>query len=484
MLTAAAVAAAALLVLSGRYGYHRDELYFLVSARRLAWGFVDQPPLTPAIARLAEAMAPDSLVALRAFPAAFTAVTVVLTGLCAREFGAGMLGQSAAAVGAAASPGLLGVGHLLSTSTLDVTLWVAIAFVVLRVLRTHDVRLWLPVGALVGIALLNKWTVGFLVVGLLVGILAGPERRLLASPWFAAGVVVASGLWLPNLLWQANRDWPQLDLFLSIQEESSGVGETILWFPLQLAIAGPVGSPLWIAGLLRVLRANEGRPYRALGLAYVALGLPLALLAGDKPYYVAALYLPLMGAGAPPFERWWARNAGRVRRAAVPAVLAVLTLVSVPIVLPLMPAATLADVPLQELNYDLGEQIGWPTFVDQVGDSWEAIPADERDSAAVLTASYGEAAAIERFGVERLPEPFSGHNTYWWWRTPPADTTTVLAVGFSDEYLGRFFGRLELVGAIDNGLDVENEEQGAPIWLCREPRSPLPDLWSELRHYN
>ena len=61
----AAAGVAPLLLVAGRYGYHRDELYFLACAKRLAWGFVDQPPLTPAIARLSQAVAPDSLVALR-----------------------------------------------------------------------------------------------------------------------------------------------------------------------------------------------------------------------------------------------------------------------------------------------------------------------------------------------------------------------------------------------------------------------------------
>jgi hypothetical protein len=233
-----------------------------------------------------------------------------------------------------------------------------------------------------------------------------------------------------------------------------------------------------------VLRSPDGRPWRALGIAYVVLAIPLAILAGDKPYYVAALYLPLAAAGAVPFERWWERQRGRARRIVIPAALGLLTLVSLPIVLPVLPASTLADVPLQEVNYDLGEQIGWPGFADQVTRAWNAIPDAERPGAIVLTGSYGEAAALERY-AEELPAPYSGHNTYWWWRTPPADTSTVLAVGlFDDPYLERFFEDVERVGTIDNGIGVENEEQGAGIWLCRSPRAPLPELWIQLRHYD
>lgn len=482
VLAAAAANLALLLVYAGRYGYHRDELYFLSSAKRLAWGFVDQPPITPLIARVSEAIAQGSLVALRLWPALFTAVSIVLAALCARELGAGRLGQVATAVAIAASPGVLAGGHLLSTATLDITLWAATTFLVLRLLRTGDARLWLPIGALLGVGLLNKWTIGFLVVGLLVGLLAVRERRLLGSPWFVAGVAVALVLWAPNLWWQADHGWPQIDMFRDIQAGASGVGETVVWFPLQVVIAGFLATPLWVAGLWRVLRSAEARPWRALGVAYLVLALPLAVAAGDKPYYVAALYLPLVGAGAVSFERWWERNALRPRRAVVPAILAVLTVAGYPIVLPILPPSTLADIALQEVNYDLGEQIGWPTFVAQVEAAWGAFPAAERGSAIVLTGNYGEAGAIERFG-RAIPTPYSGHNTWWWWRTPPAGTTTVLAVGLPEEWLRSFFGEVELVGRLDNGLGVETEEQGAPLVVARDPREPLPEMWSELRHY-
>ena len=471
-----------LLAFAGQYGYHRDELYFLSCARRMAWGFVDQPPVTPAIAWLSERIAPNSLAALRIWPALFSAASIVLAALCARELGANRLGQAATAIALAAAPGLLLAGHLLSTATLDITLWVTATLLVLRLLRTEEERLWIPIGLVIGIGLLNKWTIGFLVVGLLVGILAGSERRLLATPWFAAGVGLALALWAPNLWWQTHHGWAQLQMLGVIQGRSSGVVETLAWIPQQFGITGYLAVPLWVAGLWRVLTSADARPFRALGIAYVVLAIVLAIAAGDKPYYVAGLYLPLTAAGAVPFERWWARNAHRARRAVVPIVLALLTVVGYPIVLPILPVSTLADVPLQDIDYDLGEQIGWPVFVSQIEEAWATIPVDERGTAIVLTGNYGEAGAIERFGTG-LPTPYSGHVTWWWWRTPPKNTTTVLAVGFSESYLARFFDDLDVVGRLDNGLKVDTEEQGNLLFVARGPKQPLPAMWPSLRHY-
>ena len=186
-----------------RYGYHRDELYFLAAGRRLAWGYPDQPPLTPAITRTVTAIAGDSLLALRTLSALMAAAVVVLTALLARELGGGRSAQVLAAATMAVSNVALVVFHVLSTTAVDLLVWTTATLLVVRVLRTSDQRLWLTVGAVAGVGLLDKTLVVLLLAALAVGLVVAGPRGAFRSGWLWAGGALAAVLWAPNLWWQA-----------------------------------------------------------------------------------------------------------------------------------------------------------------------------------------------------------------------------------------------------------------------------------------
>src|SRR5919198_1571394 len=85
------------LATSDRYGYHRDEQYFIAIGGHPAFGYVDEPPLVPLLAHALDAVSGHSLFWLR-LPAAIAGAAVVLvTGLIAREFGGGRAEQLLAA---------------------------------------------------------------------------------------------------------------------------------------------------------------------------------------------------------------------------------------------------------------------------------------------------------------------------------------------------------------------------------------------------
>src|SRR3954453_12829111 len=217
--TALAIAGAVgvgLIVFASGYGYHRDELYFLAAGQHLAWGYADQGPLTPLLARAMSELAPNSLTMLRVPSALAAAGTVQLTALMARELGGSQRAQVVAGACAAVASVVLFTGHLMSTSPFDLLCCAAASLLAVRAIRRGEDRLWLLVGVVLGVGLLNKPLPPFLAAGLVAGwVISGP-RRLLRRREVWAGAAIAVVLWSPWILWQARHGWPQFDVSRSI----------------------------------------------------------------------------------------------------------------------------------------------------------------------------------------------------------------------------------------------------------------------------
>ena len=462
-----------LLVVAPRYGWHRDELYFLQAGKHLAWGYVDQPPFTPLVARLADVVAPGNLVVLRLLPALATAATIVLGALLARELGATRGGVVAAAGVVAAGGFLLGAGHLLSTATFDLTAWMALLVVTARLLRTDDPRWWGAFGAVAGVSLLNKNLLVLLVGGLLAGLVVERRRRLLLSPWLAAGALFALAIAAPNLIWQANHSWPQLEM-AKVLSRRLATSNRVQLVPLQFLLVGPAFVGLMWQGARFLARDPRGQPLRALLWAWPA-GLALIFATGGRPYYALPFTLAVTLAGvAAVSQRGPARPLlGLIVPNAV---------ISALIALPILPVPAVKVT--EQLNEAVAETVGWPQMVDEVAAVVRGLPAADRAHVVLLAASYGEAGALDRFGPARgLPHAYSPHNSYADFRQPHDDHATVVAVRYRLADLEPFFRDCRQVARVDNHAGIENEAQGVPILVCHDLRQPWDVTWKALRFY-
>lgn len=474
---------AVLMACAGSYGYHRDELYFLRAGQELAFGYVDQPPFSPLLARAASELFGPSLVGLRLPSALAAGLVVMCTALLAREFGGGRGAQVLAATCMAVSSILLAVGHLLSTSTFDLLAWAAVSWLAVRALRLGG-RSWLLVGVAAGVGLQNKSLVVFLLVGLAFGVLATGPRTALRGRWPLLAGAVALAMWTPYLLWQAGHGWPQLEVSTAIAAGDSGTSEPRwLFLPYQLVLVSPLLVPVWAAGLWRLARDPGLRPYRAFAIAYPVLAM-VFLVVGGKPYYLAGLYPVLLAAGADPTLRWAGRGGARLRTGILVAAVAVSAAVSAVLFLPLVPAQALADTPVVDINYDAGETVGWPAFARTIDMVHSALPEQERASAIVVTRNYGQAGAVDRYRADLgLPPAYSGHNSYAHWGPPAEAGSPAIVVGYDREQLRRWFGSVEPAARIDNGVGLDNDEQGTAVWVCRGRLAPWSVLWPELRRF-
>lgn len=481
VLSLAALFAAVLTALSGRYGYHRDELYFLAAGDHPAWGYVDQPPFTPVVARATTALFGDTPAALRVPATLAFVLSVVVVALTARELGGSRRVQVAAVVLAGLGAQTLAVGHMVSTASFDLLAWMVICWLTLRLLRTGDGRWWLAIGAAVGFGALNKYLVVLLAVVLLAAVATVGPRRMLRTSWLLGGVVVAVAVALPDLWWQADHGRPQLTVADGISTDD-GTENRILLVPQQLVYISPLFVPVWIAGWLRLWRDPALRWARSVAVAYPLLCL-LVLALGGKGYYAVPLLNVLLVAGcAPAVDR--VRRHGRTGLVAAAVALMAGAAVNAVVTLPVLPPRDLA-VPMA-LNKEQGEQIGWPQLADAVRAGWSAVPTAERSRAVILTQNYGEAGALDRYGPERgLPRPYSGHMSYADWGPPPdsADGPVLVVRQDGEDGIERYFTGCRDVARVDNGHGVDNEEQHAVVALCTRTTEPWSRLWPSLRHY-
>lgn len=469
----AGLLALVLLVLAPRYGWHRDELYFLEAGRHLAWGYVDQPPLTPFLARIADTLASGNLVVLRFLPAVAAGAAVAVGTAMVREMGGSRRSQIAGAGTLAAGGFLVGTGHLLSTATFDLLAWMVVLWLTARMLRTRQPRLWIAIGLVAGIAMLNKSLVVMLGIALVIGLAAARRWDLLRSPWIVAGTLLAAAIALPNLLWQASNGWPQLEMSQRISERL-GAENRILLIPLQILFVGPAFIGLLWRGV-RWLRSGGGRSHYETFLWVFVAGMAITLLTGGRPYYPVPLTLMLVLAGIVAFDQS-GRDAGDLR-----GLIVVNGVLSLLIALPVLPVS-MANIP-SNVNETLAETIGWPELVAQIAATVDSMPNTERDSVVILTASYGEAGAVDRFGPSYgLPRSYSAHNSYADFRQPTDDSATVVAVRYHPDTLAPHFATCRKVAEVDNGYGVDNEAQGQPIVICRGLRTNWDEVWPKLRH--
>jgi 4-amino-4-deoxy-L-arabinose transferase-like glycosyltransferase len=477
LLTAGAVTALLVAFASG-YGYHRDELYFLAAGQHLDWAYADQGPLVPLIARAMSEIAPDSLTVLRLPSALAAGATVLLTGLLAGEFGGGRRAATIAAICAAAAPFVLFTGHLLSSSTFDLLVWTAVTWLAVRAVRSGDDRLWILAGVVLGIGLLNKPLPGFLALGLLAGVAIAGPRRLLSSPYVWLGAAIALALWSPWIIWQAEHGWPQIDVSRSIAAGHSTSSQP--WWaivPFQLLISGPLLAPVWIAGLVSLFRDPALRRFRFLAWTWVVLAIVFMAAAG-KPYYLGGLLPALIGAGAASVDDWLERGLRSLRKALLAAAVAVAAATTAIVSLPLLPAEDAG--PVFALNPDVAETIGWPEFTHTVAGVYRGLPSAGR--AVILTGNYGEAGAIDHYGPTLgLPFAYSGHNAFWEWGPPPDGSRPVIAVGLSRIERDAQLRDCKTAARIHNRADVDNDEQGMRVFVCRGPQRRWSEEWPALQ---
>jgi hypothetical protein len=267
----------------------------------------------------------------------------------------------------------------------------------------------------------------------------------------------------------------------------------------QLTMTGPVNALVWLAGLGALFLLPPFKPYRALGVAYLAI-LAVMLSTAAKPYYLSPAYAVLWAAGAAAIERatfgWKSRG---LYRGALVVLVVASSLVLAPLARPILPvesyvryAAALGQAPGSDERHELGrlpqffaDMQEWRGMAEAVAATNAKLSPEERAAACAFGQNYGEAGTVEYFGAELgLPPVLSGHNSWHLWG-PQACTaaTTFLVIDRDRDDLAELFDSVE-AGAVFDCRDCMPYEDGLTVWIARGARVGLVELWPRLRHFS
>lgn len=476
------------LLLASRYGYHADELYFIECGRHLAFGYVDHAPLIPWLARTAEELAGGpQLLLLRAPAIAASCGTLAAIALLTAKWGGGARAQLIALLSFLLAPAHLRLASMLDIPVVEVFLCAAATYQAARALERQRHVDWLLLGAILGLALLTKHTVLLWGAGLVVGVLATPQRRVFGTPgpWLAAAV--AAVLFAPNVLWQVQHDYATLQFAAHLRRDVVLDHGRLLFVLGQFLYFHPLTPLVWASGVVLGLRRDERvRPF-AVQFAFL---FATWLVLGGKPYYLASAYPAVLAAGGIALERRldehrWAFRALSFSLGGVGLALALLTL-------PILDVRTLDRVigrvlgwlvPPMALTHDLHGELGWDAHVRAVENVLGTLSPSERATAAVLTGSYAQAAALNVLGSQAAPRAVSGHMSYYLWGTEPGRGQALVAYGLPRALLARHYGSVEERARIDAPL-ARPWDTDLPVYLCRERLSAPDSFWAELRRFD
>lgn len=484
------------LVAGPHYGYFRDELYYLACGEHPAWGYVDQPPLIAWIAWLLQHSIGTSLWALRLPPALAGAATIVLSGLLARELGGRRWALFLAALASLMAPVLLGLSHLFTMNAFDALLWTAIAYLIAHLANSGRESLWLAIGALAGITILNKYAVLFWLSGVILGICLTPFRQSLRHRWFWLGCALAAAISLPNFLWEWRHQFPFLQLMHNVRQS----GRDIVLSPpaYLLAQAQMLGfiAALLVPFALLFFFSKRGRPYRALGWAYLVFLAEMMLLHG-KMYYVAPVYPMMFAAGAVWMEDATQRRIWIWAKPALALAIAAIAGIYTPTIVPILSVPNFLayehklGIEQQKFEHEkegvlpqlFADMFGWDEMAQRVATYYRTLSPEEQQKTAIFANDYGEAAAIDFFGPRYgLPKSISGHQTYWLWgpRDYTGESLIVLGEG-RERNMQTKCASYSIVGNTETPLSRPDE--WLPIYHCRGFKWNLQTSWQEFKHW-
>lgn len=486
------------------YGYFRDEFYYLMCGRHLAWGYVDHGPVVAVQARLAEFLFGHSLMGIRMFSALAGAARVFLTGLLAWALGGPRPAQGLAMLCVLCAPQYLGLDSFLSMNSFESMFWMTclLALILLQRNLWPPQRAWLVLGISAGLGLLNKPSMTFFLVAVGLALLCTPQRKLLFTRYAAMGIVLLLLIASPNVIWQAVHHWPTLEFLENGRKGGKNISLGFLpFFLAQFKNVNPIAALVWIPGVAFLLRWSQ---WRWLGLTWVfTYAMMFALHAKD--YYLVPIYPIVFAAGG---LAWETRFATRktvhwdypIAFPVLSGLIALLAIISLPMAIPVLPVESWLRYMKATHLYDsstntetdssgqlpqfYADRFGWEELSAKIRTAYRSLPPEDQRKAVVTAGNYGEASSLLFLNKPgEIPPVVSGHNTHFLWGPQGATGEVVLSINAAKlPAMLEYYQSCTVVGHLDHpyAMPFENRRN---IYLCRNRKKNLTADWESFKFY-
>jgi hypothetical protein len=484
------------LLVNPAYELHRDEFLHLDQARHLAFGFISVPPFTSLISKLIFLFG-GGIFLVRFFPAFFGALTIVFAWLIVEAAGGKLVSKILVSMALLFSA-LLRLNILFQPNSFDILVWTVIFYLLVKYVNSgSDKWLWY-LAVMVVLGFYNKYTIGFFVTGLFIGLIITPERKIFTKSSFWKALVLAFILILPNLIWQLNNHFPIVEHMKVLKANQLDNNSSAGFIKSQVFIF--FGSlPLLLCGLMAFALYKPFKPYRFIGICFLVVLTLLAILKA-KDYYGLGLYPAVLAFAAVFIEK---RVTSGWKYFVVPFLIIFNLAVTLPsgrLVMPVMTPQEIVDNKASFekfgllrwedgknhfLPQDFADMLGWKEMAAKALIAYNSIPEAERENTLVFCYNYGQTGAVNYYDRGKMKEAYSFNTDYIFWLPRLKKIQNIVLV--ADEPIDKLksmFKDCKLEGVVENQYA---REKNTAIYLLTGADPSVTDIfykWAEERKKN
>jgi len=468
------------LIGNRNYGFHRDELLHLSVSEHMAWGFMEFPPFIAWIGKVSHFLFDYSLVGTRLFPTIAGVIMLILCCLMAKEF---RESKNAIIITGVCFLGFLPFyrNHMLfQPVAFDQLFWTLDFYYLIRFINTKNKNYLLLIGVILGVGLMNKYTILVWAFGVFIGMIYYQKGKVFKDKWWYLSGLLALLIALPNIIWQVDNNFPLFRHVQELQEHQSQLlefGLEQLNYPLTLTVS--------IIGVAYLLNKKE---YKPIGISVIII-FSLMWLLPSKPYYVFSLYPVLFAAGATQITDWL-KDKRVIWQYLIVTILLISSIPFIPYSTPILPIqmyTSYAGINEEnghvKLTSDYADMFGWDEQVRTVDSIFQSLTSSEKSSCVLWAENYGEAGALKILGKKHgLPNPISRHGSFWNWGYNDKNAKVWISIGNEKSSVEQVFQETQLIKILHHKYAID-EENGIPIYICRDPKVDIDKWWKDYESY-